>query len=78
MARRLGLPSRTWYNCETGESIPGEILVLLVERTRCLPDVAPDRTGNNVAIRIGVRRERSSRVRRCIEVRGNAWRRRQS
>jgi hypothetical protein len=37
MARRLGLPVRTWYDCESGESIPGEILVLLVERTEVCP-----------------------------------------
>jgi hypothetical protein len=37
MARRLGLPARTWYDCETGESIPGAILVLLVERTEVCP-----------------------------------------
>jgi len=33
MARLLGLPARTWYECETGEAIPGEVLVLVVERT---------------------------------------------
>jgi hypothetical protein len=37
MARRLSLPVRTWYDCETGESIPGEVLVLLVERTEACP-----------------------------------------
>lgn len=34
MAKLLDLPARTWYGCETGEDIPGEILVLVAERTR--------------------------------------------
>ncbi|WZO98767.1 helix-turn-helix domain-containing protein [Isosphaeraceae bacterium EP7] len=37
LARILGLPVRTMYNYESGVVIPGEVLVLLVERT----DVSP-------------------------------------
>jgi hypothetical protein len=37
MARLLDLPNRTWLDCETGEAIPGEVLVLLVERTEASP-----------------------------------------
>lgn len=37
MARSLGLPARTWYNYETGVTVPGHILVLVAEKTRVNP-----------------------------------------
>ncbi|QDV33074.1 helix-turn-helix domain-containing protein [Tautonia plasticadhaerens] len=37
MARLLGLPARTYYNYETGVTIPAEVLLALVDRT----DVSP-------------------------------------
>jgi hypothetical protein len=37
LARPLKLPARTLYDYETGAPIPGEVLVLLVERTEDSP-----------------------------------------
>jgi transcriptional regulator with XRE-family HTH domain len=33
LARRLGLPARTWYNYETGVTVPAEILLAFIEAT---------------------------------------------
>lgn len=33
MARRLGIPVRSWYNYEEGVTIPGELLLKLIELT---------------------------------------------
>jgi hypothetical protein len=37
MARLLGLPVRTMHDYESGEEIPGAVLVLLAERTEVSP-----------------------------------------
>jgi phage repressor protein C with HTH and peptisase S24 domain len=37
MARRLGLPIRTWYNYEAGVTIPAEVLLKFVELTSVEP-----------------------------------------
>jgi hypothetical protein len=37
MARRLGLPVRTWYNYESGVTVPAEILLRFVELTAVEP-----------------------------------------
>lgn len=37
MARRLGLPVRTWYNYESGVTVPAEILLRFVELTSVEP-----------------------------------------
>jgi hypothetical protein len=33
MARRLGLPLRTWYNYEVGTAIPAEVVLRVIEMT---------------------------------------------
>ena len=37
LARRLGLPARTWYNYETGVTVPAEILLSFIEQTGANP-----------------------------------------
>lgn len=37
MARELNLPVRTWYNYETGVTVPAEVLLEVIERTGARP-----------------------------------------
>src|SRR3954464_9863594 len=37
LARRLGIPVRTWYNYETGVTVPAEIILRIVELTSVEP-----------------------------------------
>jgi hypothetical protein len=37
LARRLGLPARTWYNYETGVTVPAEVLLGFIEQTGVNP-----------------------------------------
>ena len=37
LARRLGIPTRTWYNYEGGITVPGEILLKIIEVTSVEP-----------------------------------------
>jgi hypothetical protein len=37
LARRLNLPARTWYNYETGVTVPAEILLRFIELTGANP-----------------------------------------
>ena len=37
LARQLNLPARTWYNYETGVTVPAEILLSFIEQTRTNP-----------------------------------------
>ena len=37
LARRLGLPIRTWYNYETGVTVPSEVLLRFIELTEVEP-----------------------------------------
>lgn len=37
MARRLGLPIRTWYNYESGVTVPAEVILRFVELTNVEP-----------------------------------------
>ncbi len=37
LARRLGLPARTWYNYETGVTVPAEVLLSFIEHTGASP-----------------------------------------
>jgi hypothetical protein len=37
LARRLGIPVRTWYNYEGGITVPGEILLKIIEVTSVEP-----------------------------------------
>lgn len=37
MARRLGLPVRTWYNYEAGVTVPAEVVLRIVEMTLAEP-----------------------------------------
>src|SRR3954463_14355437 len=37
MARRLGLPIRTWYNYESGVTVPAEVMLRFVELTSVEP-----------------------------------------
>lgn len=37
LARRLNLPARTWYNYETGVTVPAEVLLSFIEQTGVNP-----------------------------------------
>jgi hypothetical protein len=37
LARRLNLPARTWYNYETGVTVPAEVLLAFIELTGACP-----------------------------------------
>src|SRR4051794_30064520 len=37
LARRLSLPARTWYNYETGVTVPAEVLLGFIEQTGANP-----------------------------------------
>lgn len=37
LARRLGLPARTWYNYETGVTVPAEVLLAFIDQTGANP-----------------------------------------
>jgi SOS-response transcriptional repressor LexA len=37
LARRLGLPARTWYNYESGVTVPGEVLLNFISHTGVNP-----------------------------------------
>lgn len=37
LARRLNLPARTWYNYESGVTVPAEVLLLFIEQTAVNP-----------------------------------------
>jgi SOS-response transcriptional repressor LexA len=37
LARRLNLPARTWYNYETGVTVPAEVLLTFIEQTGTNP-----------------------------------------
>ncbi len=37
LARRLNLPARTWYNYETGVTVPAEVLLGFIDQTRVNP-----------------------------------------
>lgn len=38
LARRLNLPARTWYNYETGVTVPAEVLLAFIELTGASPN----------------------------------------
>src|SRR3954449_6584582 len=37
LARRLNLPARTWYNYETGVTVPAEVLLNFIDQTGTNP-----------------------------------------
>ena len=37
LARRLSLPARTWYNYETGVTVPAEVLLAFIDQTEANP-----------------------------------------
>ena len=37
LARKLGLPARTWYNYETGVTVPAEVLLAFIDQTGANP-----------------------------------------
>src|SRR5262245_37453530 len=37
LARRLNLPARTWYNYETGVTVPAEVLLAFIDQTGVNP-----------------------------------------
>ena len=37
LARRLNLPARTWYNYETGVTVPAEVLLSFIDQTGANP-----------------------------------------
>jgi hypothetical protein len=51
MARRLGLPLRTWYNYEEGTAIPAEVVLSVIELTSVEPAWLLHETGPKYRIR---------------------------
>lgn len=45
MARHLGLPVRSWYNYERGATVPGEVILRLIELTSAEPAWLLDGSG---------------------------------
>jgi hypothetical protein len=45
MARRLGLPLRTWYNYEEGTTIPAEVILSIIDVTSVEPTWLLDERG---------------------------------
>ena len=43
MARRLGIPVRTWYNYEGGVTVPAEVVLKIIELTAVEPILAAER-----------------------------------
>ena len=37
IARRLGIPGRTWYNYEVGVTVPGEVMLRFIDLTSVEP-----------------------------------------
>src|SRR5436305_13051113 len=66
LARRLGIPVRTWYNYEAGVTIPAEIVLRIIELTRVEPiwllhgkgpkfrDLAPDDPGSEESASLAI------------------------
>ena len=48
MARRLGIPVRTWYNYEGGVTVPAEVILKIIELTAVEAGVALARRGTEV------------------------------
>ena len=48
LARRLNLPARTWYNYETGVTVPAEVLLGFIEQTGANPIVVAERRGPEI------------------------------
>ena len=46
LARQLGLPVRTWYNYESGVTVPAEVILKIIELTLGRTDVAAPRQGS--------------------------------
>lgn len=50
LARRLNLPARTWYNYETGVTVPAEILLAFIELTGASPSYLVSGEGSRYAV----------------------------
>ena len=49
MARRLGIPVRTWYNYEGGVTVPAEVILKIIELTSVEPALALARRGTQAS-----------------------------
>ena len=78
MARRLGIPVRTWYNYEAGVTVPAEVILKIIELTSIEPSWllhgkgSKFRQGAPSVARPG--RPRRSRSAPCCGRRCNSWR----
>ena len=50
MARRLGIPVRTWYNYEGGVTVPAEVILKIIELTSVEAGVALARRGTEISL----------------------------
>ena len=48
MARRLGIPVRTWYNYEGGVTVPAEVILKIIELTSVDPHWLATGLGTNL------------------------------
>ena len=51
MARRLGIPVRTWYNYEGGVTVPAEVVLKIIELTAVEPGGCSTARGRSSATR---------------------------
>ncbi len=63
MARRLGIPVRTWYNYEAGVTVPAEVILKIIELTAIEPSWLLHGKGPKFrhGARSGARRDRPRR-----------------
>ena len=72
MARRLGIPVRTWYNYEAGVTVPAEVVLRIIELTSLEPSWLLNGKGPKFRLSASESRPRTRRARDDLSVRALA------